>query len=74
LVDGQRELTSTAVNYQPPKHEDQTMTRILNDGRSFGVVKIYYDQDDLIDRCSHVGLSIDIRRTSTYFYYGIGTH
>jgi ubiquinone/menaquinone biosynthesis C-methylase UbiE len=73
FVDGQREPLSTAIDHRLPEPEQQTMIRLLNDGRSFEIVKNFYEQDDLTSRCSQVGLNINIQKTATYFFYGIGT-
>src|SRR5689334_7410976 len=56
FVDGQREPSSTATNHQLPAQDSQVMTRKLNDGRSFEIVKNFYDPADLMMRCSRAGL------------------
>lgn len=73
FVDGRREPTSTASNHQLPTEDSQVMTRILNDGRAFEIVKNFYDPLDLSACCSRAGLRVDVRETGTYFLYGSGT-
>lgn len=73
FVDGRREQTSTAVNHQLPTPESQVMTRILNDGRTFEIVKNFYDPIELAARCRYAGLNVTVRETATYFLYGYGT-
>lgn len=73
FVDGRRESTSTANNHQLPVEDSQVMTRILNDGRAFEIVKNFYNPLDLAARCSRAGLNVDVRETDTYFLYGSGT-
>jgi len=72
FVDGRREPTSTASNHQLPDLDSQVMTRILNDGRAFEIVKNFYDPLDLVASCSRAGLDVAVRETDTYFLYGTG--
>ncbi|HCI81029.1 MAG TPA: class I SAM-dependent methyltransferase [Ktedonobacter sp.] len=72
FVDGRREQTSTAINHQLPSEESQVMTRILNDGRSFEIVKNFYDPVALAEQCRNAGLDVTVRETETYFLYGYG--
>jgi demethylmenaquinone methyltransferase/2-methoxy-6-polyprenyl-1,4-benzoquinol methylase len=73
FADGQREPGSTASNHQLPAQDSQVMTRILNDGRAFEIVKNFYDPVELAARCSRAGLDVAVRETATYFLYGFGT-
>ena len=73
FVDGRREQTSTAINHQLPKPESQVMTRVLNDGRTFDIVKNFYDPVELAEQCKRAGLNVTVRETETYFLYGYGT-
>ena len=73
FIDSRREPTSTAANQQLPDQESQVMTRILNDGRAYEIVKNFYDPVDLAARCTRAGFDITIRETATYFLYGYGT-
>lgn len=73
FADGRREPTSTATNHQLPEPGSQVMTRVLNDGRAFEIVKNFYDPVDLAARCAQAGLDVDVRETATYFLYGSGT-
>jgi SAM-dependent methyltransferase len=73
FVDGRREPTSTAVNHQLPDHGEQVMTRKLNDGRAFQIVKNFFDPAPLAARCAAIGLDVDVRETATYFMYGVGS-
>jgi demethylmenaquinone methyltransferase/2-methoxy-6-polyprenyl-1,4-benzoquinol methylase len=73
FVDGRREPTSTASDHQLPEADSQVMTRKLNDGRAFEIVKNFYDPADLQARCQKAGLTVEVRETATYFLYGYGT-
>ncbi len=72
FVDGRREPTSTAADHQLPQQDSQIMTRKLNDGRAFQIVKIFYDPTFLSERCTAVGLDVAVRETATYFLYAYG--
>ena len=72
FVDGRREPTSTAADHRLPDPGSQVMTRRLNDGREFQIVKIFYEPAALEARCTSVGLDVAVRETETYFMYGLG--
>ena len=72
FVDGRREPTSTAADHQLPAPDEQLMTRKLNDGRAFQIVKNFFDPAALAARCAAAGLDVDVRETATYFMYGAG--
>jgi SAM-dependent methyltransferase len=47
--------------------------RTLRDGRSFDVVKVYWDPTELQDRLSSLGWRVAVRRVGETFLYGSGT-
>jgi 2-polyprenyl-3-methyl-5-hydroxy-6-metoxy-1,4-benzoquinol methylase len=73
FVDGRREPTTTAKNHVLPDAGAQVMTRKLNDGRAYQIVKNFYDPDALAAQCARAGLTVDVRETATFFLYGAGT-
>jgi 2-polyprenyl-3-methyl-5-hydroxy-6-metoxy-1,4-benzoquinol methylase len=73
FVDGRREPTTTATNHVLPVVGEQVMTRVLNDGRSYQIVKNFYEPAALAARCRAAGLDVDVRETATNFIYGTGT-
>ena len=73
FMDGRRTPDGNFAHNQPPAQDSQLTTRILNDGRTFEIVKNYYDPVDLADKCRQAGFAITIRETATYFLYGYGT-
>lgn len=73
FVDGRREPTSTAVDHQLPAADSQVMTRLLNDGRAFQIVKNFYEPAALTAAFAAAGLDVTVRETPTYFIYGFGT-
>jgi SAM-dependent methyltransferase len=47
--------------------------RTLRDGRTFDVVKVYWDPTELRDRLSSLGWQVAVRRVGETFLYGVGT-
>jgi SAM-dependent methyltransferase len=47
--------------------------RTLRDGRTFDVVKVYWDPAELQDRLSSLGWQVAVRRVGETFLYGSGT-
>jgi demethylmenaquinone methyltransferase/2-methoxy-6-polyprenyl-1,4-benzoquinol methylase len=74
LIDSRRELTSTAIDHRLPEaREATTLTRRLNDGREFEIVKVFYEPAALAARLAALGWAADVRETPTYFLYASGT-
>lgn len=46
------------------------MTRRLNDGAEYRVVKCFYDPDELAAKLAPLGWDADLRATERYFLYG----
>ncbi len=69
LIDSLPAETSGAIDHRPPDTEG-IQERKLGDGRSFRVVKLYYDPTDLTDRLAALGWQASLIRTETYFLYG----
>lgn len=72
FVDGRREPSATAPDHRLPEIGAQVMTRRLNDGREYEIVKNFYDPAALARQCANVGLDVTVRETPTYFIYGVG--
>jgi 2-polyprenyl-3-methyl-5-hydroxy-6-metoxy-1,4-benzoquinol methylase len=73
FADGRNTPGGSFAHDQPPTQNSQLTTRTLNDGRTFEIVKNYYDPVDLIARCTQAGFEVTVRETTTYFLYGYGT-
>lgn len=73
FIDGRRVQGGSFAHDQPPAQNSQLTTRTLNDGRTFEIVKNYYDPIDLAARCTQAGFDITVRETAIYFLYGYGT-
>jgi SAM-dependent methyltransferase len=72
FLDGRREPSSTAADHRLPEADAQTMTRRLNDGREYQIVKNFFVPAPLQERCARAGLEVAVRETATYFMYGQG--
>src|SRR5579883_589226 len=72
FVDGRREPTGTAADHQLPAEDEQVMTRRLNDGREFQIVKNFYEPASLAPSFAAAGLDVKVCETATYFLYGYG--
>jgi 2-polyprenyl-3-methyl-5-hydroxy-6-metoxy-1,4-benzoquinol methylase len=70
FVDSLYEPTSTAVNHQLNDKRATCVTRSLNDGRTFEIVKVFYGPEDLAKRLSESGWQARVARTEHYFLYG----
>lgn len=72
FVDSRREPTGTSADHELPAPGSETMTRRLNDGREFEIVKNFYEPDVLAARFHAAGLDMVVRETPNYFIYGAG--
>jgi ubiquinone/menaquinone biosynthesis C-methylase UbiE len=63
----------TTAPDQPVRQDRQIETRTLNAGRSFQIVKNFYEAADLVAPCVRAGFDITMRQTATSFLYGFGT-
>jgi len=70
LIDSAFDPTSTAKDHALPEREAGIVTRKLNDGREFRIVKFFYEPAVLSDKLEGVGFASDIRQTPQYFIYG----
>jgi demethylmenaquinone methyltransferase/2-methoxy-6-polyprenyl-1,4-benzoquinol methylase len=73
FADSRRRPSASSTPNQREGQTSQIVTRTLNDGRAFEIVKNRYDATDLVARCARAGLDISVHQTATYFLYGFGT-
>jgi ubiquinone/menaquinone biosynthesis C-methylase UbiE len=73
FIDSARTERSTAADHRLPGQEQQTMTRRLDDGREFQIVKRFYDPDRLTSDLAQLGWSAEIATTGEFFIYGTAT-
>jgi ubiquinone/menaquinone biosynthesis C-methylase UbiE len=73
FIDSARTDRSTAADHHLPGENQQTMTRRLDDGREFQIVKRFYDPAWLRRELDELGWEFEIGSTGEFFIYGIGT-
>ena len=71
FVDSRQTDRSTARDHESPG-SDGVVTRKLNDGREFRVVKVFYDPSELVKRLAGLGWSFEARASREFFIYGGG--
>ena len=73
FVDARYDETSTAKDHQLEGPDAHAVTRRLNDGREYRIVKVFYRPGELAQRLTAQGWQVKIEETPTYFYYGVAT-
>jgi len=72
FLDNLREATATSPDQHLPAATSQIMTRKLNDGRTYEIVKNFFDPAEVTARCQAAGLQVTVKTTANYFLYGLG--
>ncbi len=72
FVDSGRSDRSTAADHVLPEEGEDTMTRRLDDGREFRIIKRFYEPATLERRLAALGWRVDVRSTGEFFIYGAG--
>jgi demethylmenaquinone methyltransferase/2-methoxy-6-polyprenyl-1,4-benzoquinol methylase len=70
LVDSAHDPTSHAVDHPTPDRDAGVATRLLDDGREFRIVKVFWEPAKLETRLSACGFAATIAATKRYFIYG----
>jgi ubiquinone/menaquinone biosynthesis C-methylase UbiE len=73
LIDSARSDRSTAADHQLPAEDEQTMTRRLDDGREFQIVKRFFEPAALERDLGELGWEFQVGSTGEFFIYGTGT-
>jgi SAM-dependent methyltransferase len=73
FIDSARTDRSTAADHRLPSEDEQTMTRRLDDGREFQIVKRFYDPAALQRELDELGWDFEMGSTGEFFIYGVGT-
>ncbi len=73
FVDSAYTETSTARDHQLEGPTATTLTRKLNDGQEYRIVKVFYEPAPLTERLATLGWRADIQATGAYFVYGSAT-
>jgi demethylmenaquinone methyltransferase/2-methoxy-6-polyprenyl-1,4-benzoquinol methylase len=72
FVDSRPEPTSSSADQPLPARESPIMTRRLNDGQSFQIVKIYRSADEMQAAFARQGVEMVVSETPNYFQFGRG--
>jgi SAM-dependent methyltransferase len=71
FIDSARTERSTAADHVLPEDGgDDTMTRRLDDGREFQIIKRFYDPPELERALAELGWSAAVSATAEFFIYG----
>lgn len=70
LIDSASDPTSTAKDHVLPQPGAGVVTRRLNDGREFRIVKVFWQPQALAARLGAMGWSAELTKTPSYFVYG----
>ncbi len=72
FIDSARTDRSTAADHRLPGADESTMTRRLDDGREFQIVKRFYDPRALGSELAALGFDVQVATTGEFFIYGTG--
>ncbi|HEU5367460.1 MAG TPA: class I SAM-dependent methyltransferase [Ktedonobacterales bacterium] len=70
FIDSLYSETSTASDHHLEGEEATTLTRRLNDGQEFRIVKVFYQPEKLASHLDAPGWQAQVRATAHYFLYG----
>jgi demethylmenaquinone methyltransferase/2-methoxy-6-polyprenyl-1,4-benzoquinol methylase len=70
LIDSAHEATSTAADHPLPDAHSGVVTRKLDDGATFRIVKVFWTPEALALRLAPLGLRAELRQTARYFIHG----
>jgi SAM-dependent methyltransferase len=73
FIDSARTERSTAADHRLPEDEQHIMTRRLDDGREFEIVKRFYDPALLEHELAELGWDCEVATTGEFFIYGTAT-
>jgi SAM-dependent methyltransferase len=71
LIDSAFDPTSTAKDHVLRERDTGIVTRRLNDGREFRIVKLFWEPQALAARLGALGWSATLAQTPSYFIYGL---
>ena len=69
-IDSAHDPTSTAADHPTPDRHAGVVTRRLDDGREFRIVKVFYEPEALATRLQRLGFEARIAQSPRYFVYG----
>lgn len=72
FIDSLYSETSTASDHQLGGEAATALSRKLNDGREFRIVKVFYQPETLAAKLAGLGWQMQVTATPNYFLYGSG--
>lgn len=72
FVDSLYAESSMGADSRRSEPDASTVTRRLNDGQRFRIVKVYYRPEELHQRLADLGWDMTVSGTQTYFVFGSG--
>jgi 2-polyprenyl-3-methyl-5-hydroxy-6-metoxy-1,4-benzoquinol methylase len=72
FIDSLYSESSTANDHQLEGETATTLSRKLNDGRAFRIVKVFYQPETLAAKLAGLGWQMQVTATPNYFLYGSG--
>jgi len=72
MIDGRRDERSSSPDQPPPPPETEVMTRRLNSGETFQIIKRYDEPEPFTEALGRVGIVADVHTTATHFIYATG--
>ncbi|BDA74729.1 hypothetical protein CAL7716_088950 [Calothrix sp. PCC 7716] len=73
IIDSRFEPTSTANNHTLKDDGNVYISRKLNDGQEYQIVKVFYQSEQLYNKLTQAGFQPDVKVTDNYFIYANGT-
>lgn len=71
FIDSLYTQTSTATDHQLEGPDSAGVTRRLDDGREFRIVKVFYEPASLAERLRDLGWDSDVKATGEFFLQGV---
>lgn len=72
IIDSLDDPTSSASNHSAPDKAQHTHLRVLNDGQSFTIVKVFYDPAQLHEQLTAQGFEMTVHNTGRFFWFADG--
>ena len=69
MIDSRLNVYSSAANHPEPDLDNHTHTRLLNDGQTYTIYKIFYEVDALTEAFHKAGFSPKVQITDNYVIY-----
>ncbi len=70
VIDSAHDVTSTAVDHPPPDAQSGVVTRKLDDGSTYRIVKMFWTPATLAARLAPLGFRAELAQTDRYFIHG----